>query len=360
MLLAVLTLGSTVSALAAQPASAASNGLWSVFPTTLHGQAPRAFVRPMLTPGKGYEDSVTVANYTSAPLTFNLYSADAINTRGGGLSLKRRTDLQTDIGKWIRLPYQRLTVPAHGASIVPFIVEAPINATPGDHVGGIVAEDTQGTTTKSGSVPVTVIEAVGVRVYGRVVGPLHPELALSHVSLHVSESAGAQFGGSVDTYVRFTLRNSGNTVLSPRTRVVLASPFGTAAQRSLRIDELLPGSAVSYAVTMGGIGAYGHLQARVTAASAPVSASATAAAWLLPWGLLVILVLLLLLLCAGVWLLVRRLRRRRRRGRHSQAHRSSSATSEPRATDVVVAEDEEHESSFVALKEAPTSAAGSR
>ncbi len=164
MLLAVLTLGSTVSALAAQPASAASNGLWSVFPTTLHGQAPRAFVRPMLTPGKGYEDSVTVANYTSAPLTFNLYSADAINTRGGGLSLKRRTDLQTDIGKWIRLPYQRLTVPAHGASIVPFIVEAPINATPGDHVGGIVAEDTQGTTTKSGSVPVTVIEAVGVRV----------------------------------------------------------------------------------------------------------------------------------------------------------------------------------------------------
>lgn len=355
-----MTFGSALPALASQPASAASNGLWSVFPTTLHGQAPRAFAQPVLTPGKGYEDSITVANYTSAPLTFNLYSADAINTKGGGLSLKRRTDPQTDIGKWIRLPYQRLTVPAHGASIVPFIVDTPVNATPGDHVGGIVAEDTQGTTTNSGSVPVTVIEAVGMRVYGRVVGPLHPQLDLSHIALHVSSSAGAQFGGSVNTDVRFTVRNSGNTVLAPRTRVVLTSPFGTAAQRVLRVDQLLPGSSVSYAVAMEGVDAYGHLRARVTASSVPVSASAVAAAWVVPWGLLVILVLLLALLSVGAWLFVRRLRRRRRRGRHGHAHQTSTTTLVPRATDVVVGDSEEHESSFVGPKEAPTSTGGSR
>jgi flagellar biogenesis protein FliO len=178
--------------------------------------------------------------------------------------------------------------------------------------------------------------------------------------MNVSDSAGAQFGGSVDAHVRFTLRNSGNTVLSPRTSVVLTSPFGTPAQRSYRIDQLLPGSSVSYAVAIGGVDAYGHLQARVTAASVPVSASATTAAWLLPWGLLVILLLLLVLLCVGAWLLVRRLRQRPRRGRHRQAHRSSPSTSLLRATDGVVVEDEEHKSSFAPVKEAPSSTAGRR
>src|SRR6516225_5673493 len=79
-------------------ATAASNGMWSVSPTTLPGHAPRAYVEPVLTPGKPYTDAVTVANYTEAPLTFHLYGADAINTPGDGLSLRRRTDVQSDIG----------------------------------------------------------------------------------------------------------------------------------------------------------------------------------------------------------------------------------------------------------------------
>src|SRR6204780_4907545 len=89
---------------AAPSAGAASNGLWSVYPTTVPGQPSRVFVQPELDPGKTYADSVTVANYTSAPLDFNLYGSDAFNTPGGGLSLRRRTDPQVDIGKWIVLP----------------------------------------------------------------------------------------------------------------------------------------------------------------------------------------------------------------------------------------------------------------
>ena len=65
--LAALIMGAVLVIPPAPTASAASNGLWSVSPTTLPGQAPRELFNPVLTPGKAYSDSVTVANYTRRP-----------------------------------------------------------------------------------------------------------------------------------------------------------------------------------------------------------------------------------------------------------------------------------------------------
>jgi len=316
-----LILGALLILQPAQPVSAASNGLWSVFPSSIHGQAPRAFFHPKLTPGEAYADSVTVANYTAAPLTFHLYGADAINARGGGLSVRRRTDTQTDIGKWIKLPYPELTVPARSASIVPFTILPPPQATPGDHVGGIVAEETHGTTSRSGSVPITVLQAVGVRIYGRVVGPLHPRLAVGHMSLSLGNSVAMQFGGSADAHVRFTVTNPSNTVLSPVATVGLTTPFGTVARRTLTIGQLLPSNSLAYALDFPGVSAYTHLHATVTVAAPGATASATATAWAVPWLLLVVVLIVVVL---AVALILRR--RRRRRGR-------SAATADPEPSD---------------------------
>jgi len=302
-------LGTLLSLPPAQSASAASNGQWSVFPTTPRGQAPREFFHPVLMPGKAYADSVTVANYTSGALTFHLYGADAINARGGGLSVKRRTDTQTDMGRWIKLPTPELTVPARSASIVPFTILPPPDASPGDHVGGIVAEQTQGVTSHAGSVPITVLQAVGVRVYGRVVGPLHPRLALGPTSLSVQSSVATEFGGSVDAHVGFRVSNPGNTVLSPVATIELTTPFGTAAGRTLILGQLLPGNSLASALTFPGVGPDGHLTARVTVSAPGATATATASAWIMPWGLLVVIALAAALV---VELLLRRHRRRLR------------------------------------------------
>lgn len=301
MTVAALSLGTALSFPFSRPASAASNGLWSVFPTTLPGQAPREFFHPVLQPGKAYKDTVAVANYTAAPLTFNLYAADAFNTSGDGLSLRRRTDIQTDIGKWISLPYDELTVPARSETFVPFTILPPPQASPGDHVGGIVAEQTQGTTSHSGSTPITVVQAVGVRVYGRVVGPLHPKLAIRGMLLSAGASAAAVFGAGVSARVTFTITNSGNTVLSPMATVELSTPFGTAARRSLPINQLLPGNSLKYAWGFPGVSAYGHLKAQVTVTAMGAEAVGSASAWVLPWGLIVIVVVALSLVGLLLW-----------------------------------------------------------
>lgn len=306
---AVLSFCATLSLASSSRAYAASNGQWSVFPTTEPGHPPRAYVTPTLNPGKPYVDSVTVANYTGASLTFNLYGADAINTAGDGLSLRRRTDIQIAMGKWITLPYAQLTVAAHSATVVPFSILPPEQASPGDYLGGIVAEDTQGTASRSGSVPITVIQAVGVRIYGRISGPLNPRLGLSHTSLTVVDSAGTEFGGSVDANVKFTVRNSGNTILSPATNVVLTTPFGTAVRRAFTINQLLPGNSLNYSLRFPGVSAYGHLRAQVIVTGEGVRATGVAAAWVLPWGFFVIVLVVVVLLAA----LLVHIRRRRNR-----------------------------------------------
>jgi hypothetical protein len=328
---AVLSLGAALSWPSCRPASAAGNGQFSVLPTTLPGQAPRSFVRPSLSPGKVYVDSVTVTNYTSTPLTFNLYGADAVNTAGDGLSLRRRTDPQIALGKWIKLPYSRLTVPAQSSFVVPFSILPPPHTVSGVYLGGIVAEDTQGTTSPRGTVPITVIQAVGVRIYGRVAGPLHPKIALTHLSLNVSNSAVALFGGSVGARVKFTVQNFGNTILSPLTNIVLTTPFGTAARRTFTINELLPGNSLEYSLSFPGVSAYGHLRAEVSIRGDGVNASGVATAWVLPWGLFAIILVALLALGAFVV----RLRRRRRIRRIAAA---AGPESEPTSAEDVSAQ----------------------
>jgi hypothetical protein len=310
--------------LPATPASAASNGLWSVFPTTLPGHAPRAFLEPELTPGKPYVDSVTVANYTAEPLTFHLYGADAINTPGGGLSLRRRTDVQKDMGKWVTLAYSLLTVPPHTYSVVPFVIDPPRGAVPGDHVGGIVAEETQGTTSRAGSTQITVVQAVGVRVYGRVVGTLKPSLSLRQVSLSARTSTATQFGGTLRADVGFVVVNTGNTVLSPRTTVVLSTPFGTAARRTFAVNQLLPGYAVPFSVRFPGVNAYGHLHASVQVAIAHATETGTATAWALPWALFGVVLVAIVLLFVAL-----RARRRRKAKRPEDSETESEVGATP-------------------------------
>src|SRR5262249_56052981 len=96
--LAAIITAITVGLPLARPdrASAADNGLWSVFPTTVPtgpGQLARPYFQPLLTPGVPVQDSVTITNKTpDQTINFDLYAADAFNTREGGFASRRPTD----------------------------------------------------------------------------------------------------------------------------------------------------------------------------------------------------------------------------------------------------------------------------
>lgn len=302
------------------PTQAASNGSWSVYPTTHPGQKPRVVFNLSLVPGKTLGDSVTVDNTSSITQTFLLYSADAFNTPGGGLSLTRRLDPVQGIGAWIHLAHSSITVPAHARVNVGFLLVVPAIATPGDHLGGIVAEQTNGTPSSAGNVPINVIQAVGVRFYGRVEGPVTRNLAIRSADLTVDQSATSLFGGSTDATVSFGVTNSGNAVLTPVAHLRISGALGTATTETYQLGPLLPGQHITarHRVT---VHAFGPLHLVVTVTVPRLTARAFATNWNLPWALFAIFIVLLVLLgTLFVW--------RRRRAPGPQA-RASSDKQEP-------------------------------
>ena len=262
-----------------------------------------------LIPGKTSVDSVTVANISSTPQDFLLYAADAFNTPGGGLSLTRRVDQVQGIGSWIRLSHSAVSVPAHRQSVIPFLVVVPANASPGDHLGGIVAEQASGTPSSAGNVPVNVVQAVGVRVYGRVGGSLKPHLRVTPPWLAVTDTVGSLFGKNVEATVSFRVVNDGNVVLTPRALVKVSGTLGTATSHAYDLGPLLPGSdiVVRHAI---GIRAKGELQTRATVMATGARAAATSTYWLIPWALVGLAAFALIVALALVlFLRHRRLRR---------------------------------------------------
>jgi hypothetical protein len=311
----------------ADPAGAASNGSWSVYPTTPTGGTPRVVFSPKLVPGKTADDSVTVSNLSAAPLSFELFAADAFNTPGGGLSLRRKVDPVEGIGAWIRLAHSAVIVPAHASAAIPFVIVVPTNATPGDHVGGIVAEETTGTPSSQGSVPVNVVQAVGVRVYGRVSGPLVTHLGVAKPHVAVNDTTGALFGSSTNAVVTVKVENRGNVVLTPVAHLKVTSTFGATTTRTFSTGPLLPGESVARRFTVP-VRTTGRLQAQLSAAGSGARATVSSSQFNLPWGLIVLVLVML------VGLVLTLVLRRRRRGRaerttESPAVEGDSAGEEP-------------------------------
>lgn len=301
-------------------ADAASNGSLSVYPTIHAGQGARVVFNLQLTPGKTFADSVTVANLSPMPQSYNLYAGDALNTAGGGLTLTRRVDPVQGIGSWIRLSHSAISVPAHGQSMVPFVIVVPADATPGDHLGGIVAEQPSGTPASAGSVPISVVQAVGVRVYSRVKGPLTPRLHVSPPQLALGASASSPFGGSVKTVVSFRVTNDGNVVLNPHARLTISGTFGATRSHIFDLGPILPGQSVieRHSIT---VSAVGQVRTGVTVAADGTAANSSTTNWVIPWALVGIAILLLAL---ALVIAVMTKRRRRASAQKRMADRGDS------------------------------------
>ncbi|MEU7606016.1 DUF916 domain-containing protein [Streptomyces sp. NPDC041003] len=251
LLLGLLLLGAGL--FPATAATAADNGTWGVFPTPEAGAAmtDRAYFFHQGAAGTSLADSVTILNSSDKDLTFQIFATDAMNTpAGGAFALLPVETRPKDVGAWIALPPETagtVTVPAKGRKDIPFTVKVPADATPGDHVGGIVALNTavEGVQ-QDGKVQVGVKRSVGARLYFRVPGPLTPGLSVEDV--RISRSAPLlPWVKDARATVSYTLVNRGNVVVEPKVTVSAEGLFGRDVldrpARELKLT-LLPGQRI--------------------------------------------------------------------------------------------------------------------
>ncbi|MBT2454211.1 DUF916 domain-containing protein [Streptomyces sp. ISL-86] len=252
-LLALLGLSLGLLLAASAPAAAADNGTWGVFPTPPAGAAitDRGYFFHQGPAGTTVSDSATILNSSDKELTFQIFATDAVNTPAGGAFALLPVDAERkDVGAWIALPPETattVTVPPKGRKDIPFTVQVPQDATPGDHVGGIVALNTQLEGFQGdGKVKVGVKRQVGARLYFRVPGPVTPGLSVEDVK--VSRAAPLlPWLKDARATVSYTLVNRGNVVVEPKVTVTAEGLLGRSVlnrpARELKL-VLLPGQRI--------------------------------------------------------------------------------------------------------------------
>ena len=291
---------------------------WTAQPSSEAGPDGRkALIYDGLKPGITIHDYVGVTNFSSAPVTFSLYSADAFNAASGDLDFLAAGQKSNDVGSWISFSKQSLTIQPHQRVNEPFTLTIPSTASPGDHTGGVITSTLLEATNAEGA-KVNVDRRLAVPVYLRVAGPLHAGLAIESVSTRYHGTFNPLSGGDID--LTYTVHNTGNERLNLAQEVSVsgffAIPLGHATPKTL--PDLLPGSTYQATMRLKNVFPTGLVRLRIKGTPSEVAAVPQAnpkpqavsfgvTMWATPW-----LVILVVLVVVGAFFLVRWILRNRR------------------------------------------------
>ena len=289
---------------------------WALVPVDtkgdLDGRSKYAYTAK---PGAVIKDMMGVANFSTQALTLKIEAIDAFNTAEGQFALLQTGEKSTDLGAWITGKETRVTVPARTRLSIPFTLRVPADASPGDHIAGLVATAVQGGT-GSKEQKVAVNFRTGTRVYLRVTGAIKARLAIENVSAEYSQTINPLGRGKA--VINYRVVNRGNVRLAGSGTITVQSINGVnvAPSQNVSVSELLPGQFADVSVEINDVAPVGLLKATIDlkpiaarGVSAPTLTDARASVWfaafsvslgLLLFGLVTFLVLWMLRIRPGI------------------------------------------------------------
>ena len=264
-------------------------------------------------PGATIDDTVIVYNFGNIPTKFAVYATDAYNNDDGEFDLLTRDEVPVDVGSWVSLGATSITLDPGKQATIPVSIKVPLDAVPGDHVGGIVAAVTAVADTGNGQL-INVERRTGTRIYLQVLGELKPELVVANSELSASyDHAVNSFSGAMDVTLR--IENRGNVRIGGVPTIEVAGPFGLGSTTLAlpEITPLLPGQDVTITTRVDGVPALFFMNTKVSIEPTTFSGEGDVAVPDAEVGTFAppITVLLGLLLLLFVTLLVRAIRKRR-------------------------------------------------
>jgi hypothetical protein len=302
-----------VSLAAGMPAGAAptspSNGdnkaTFGIGPANTKGFDGRSVLNYDASPGSRLADRIAVRNYSADTLNLLVYAADAANGDNGAISYLPRANPGTDAGRWFRFVDNstaiNLTLRPRQIVVLPIQVTIPGNATPGDHVAGVLASLSSKVIGKSGQ-QVTLDQRVALRALFRISGTIVPALTIEHPKAKYRNNWNPFGSGSAT--VSYTVHNTGNVILGGPQTVKVSGLFGSTGSHAAiaNVPLLLPGGSVRVSVRVHGVSPEFIMDAKINVATtgAPSAVNpgihatkATASFWAIPWMLLLLIALLL-------------------------------------------------------------------
>jgi hypothetical protein len=276
-------------------------GGWAVQPSSPDGPGGRDWFFFTLSPGQVFGDMVGISNLSDRPIRFGIFVRDAFNASGSGAFSAQQEDEQPrGAGTWIELAASEYTVEPGMRVDLPFRIEIPDDAPPGDHAAAILAVDMDdpGFAQDLEQSGVSVRTRVGARVYVRVAGPLVPALRIDRIHVAYDNPIVPFIAGGGSATVEWQVTNTGNQRIDADAQLRITGLLGRTVKRLEPVDvpELLPGGSYTHVQAVGGLPPFERLSADVTVTSREVEVRRAAAFWAVPW-----LLLALLLLGGGLW-----------------------------------------------------------
>ncbi len=199
-------------------------------------------------PGIAVKSQVRVTNTGTAKGSVGLYPVDATTGQTSGAVYLNQHDPRKDVGVWLTLGKSQLTLNVGQSQIVPFQVIIPGTVRPGQHLGGIVAENLAETSSsqKNSAIQIKVKALTIIAVQVNLPGTLVEQLT----------ATGIQAGGD-NGYQQLLigLNNTGDDMLKPYGTLQIADTQGKVLKHfSLKLDTFVPQTAINYPVIVTGQG----------------------------------------------------------------------------------------------------------
>lgn len=175
-------------------------------------------------PGQQATNTVKIYNTTNTKKTIDVYPVDSQVSSGGAFACAQKADEQRDVGTWLKLNKQTVTVDANGSQDIDFSLSVPDSATPGEHNGCIAIQQTDQVPQAAGN-GIALSFRSAIRVSVTVKGDLRKGLAFTRLEDKPGNKEGILL-------INTALRNSGNVSLDTDVDIRLKTVLGTTVNKT--------------------------------------------------------------------------------------------------------------------------------
>ncbi|GAA4372725.1 hypothetical protein [Agromyces bauzanensis] len=213
-------------------------------------------------PGQQIADQYLVQNAGTVVQSFTVLATDAFNDDAGEFGLLETAAEPVDVGTWVHFEgganRLQFDLQPGESRVIPFTVDVPAQAGPGDHPGGIVAS------VVTPGQQVNLDRRLGTRLYLRVSGDIQAALTISSVDSQYVGDWWNPFDGAVR--VLYTVQNTGNIALASNVTLGVRTWFSAPAsgKQGDGAPELLPGFTRTFETEVPGVASWGYLNPWVT------------------------------------------------------------------------------------------------
>ena len=200
-------------------------------------------------PGQTVRGEVRVIDVGAAAGRTSLYAVDATTGQTSGAVYLSRQEPRRGVGGWIALGDGSVELTSGKSQVIPFTVSVPRGASPGQHLGGIVAQ--RSTSSAGGAegggqhnfqVKIQELSVVAVQV--DLPGPQRVKMTLTGIR------AGGQPGHQA---LLLGIGNAGNVLLEGRGSLEVVDQSGhTVQSQSFGLDTFVPHTHIDFPVYVQG------------------------------------------------------------------------------------------------------------